>query len=85
MMKHMLFHAQEFYVVVNAYCSKYLWLDLDLKASHFTTLLSLNEVEVIGKLIELWVAGFSELTGKILPKRMFVCTLVSEMTREAIT
>ncbi|KAJ9057162.1 hypothetical protein DSO57_1025210 [Entomophthora muscae] len=47
MMKCMPFHAQEFYVVANAYCSKYPCLDLDLNASHFATLPSLNEVESV--------------------------------------
>lgn len=68
MMKRMPFHAREFYVVADSYCNKYPWLDLDLKASHFATLPSLNEVEVIDELIELWVAGFSELTGKHFTK-----------------
>ncbi|KAJ9062783.1 hypothetical protein DSO57_1006851 [Entomophthora muscae] len=68
MMKYMPFHAQEFYVVADSYCRKYPWLDLDLKASHFATLPSLNEVEVIDELIELWVAGFSELAGKMFTK-----------------
>ncbi|KAJ9076588.1 hypothetical protein DSO57_1024590 [Entomophthora muscae] len=65
---YMSFHAREFYVVADSYCSKYPWLDLDLKASHFATLPSLNEVEVIDDLIQLWVAGFSELAGKLFTK-----------------
>ncbi|KAJ9076595.1 hypothetical protein DSO57_1024597 [Entomophthora muscae] len=68
MMKCMPFHVQEFYVVADSYCNKYPWLNLDLKVSHFATLSSLNEVEVIDDLIQLWVSGFSELVGKQFTK-----------------